>query len=390
MSTAMVVPSAPVMSAQTMESLLIGGDLSKLTAEARVSYYRTVCDSLGLNPLTKPFEYINLNGKLQLYAKKDCTDQLRAKHGVSVYKMEDQEIEGIYIVTAYAQLPGGRQDCDKGAVNIASLKGESRANAIMKAGTKAKRRVTLSICGLGFLDEIETDATPGAYRVIVDNEGEIVGQDGGAKEAQAAVAAGKIAELKAQLPPSELEQQLQDSISKVLGDLVAERKGLQEIEGRYRNSRAAADAIYDAACKSAAEAEGKKKHSRKAKPPAAVSDKVLESFTAIKAEFVALLGSTDGYRQILKDYSYFSKQNIPDEETAKRVYKSMLEVIKPLRFAAGVRAEIEAMREKLGDAEWWRIVGGAGAESVALIPEDQLEQVLTEMEQAMEGGGYPD
>jgi hypothetical protein len=33
---------------------------------------------------------------------------------------------------------------------------------ILKAVTKAKRRVTLSICGLGFLDETEVDSIPGA------------------------------------------------------------------------------------------------------------------------------------------------------------------------------------------------------------------------------------
>ena len=37
--------------------------------------------------------------------------------------------------------------------------GEFAANAIMKAVTKAKRRVTLSISGLGFLDETEVTAT---------------------------------------------------------------------------------------------------------------------------------------------------------------------------------------------------------------------------------------
>jgi hypothetical protein len=36
------------------------------------------------------------------------------------------------------------------------------ANALMKAETKAKRRVTLSICGLGMLDESEVESIPGA------------------------------------------------------------------------------------------------------------------------------------------------------------------------------------------------------------------------------------
>ncbi|EOV0478051.1 hypothetical protein ACOIM4_001927, partial [Campylobacter coli] len=44
-----------------------------------------------------------------------------------------------------------------GALNIKNLGGDNLANAIMKAITKAKRRVTLSICGLGMLDESELD-----------------------------------------------------------------------------------------------------------------------------------------------------------------------------------------------------------------------------------------
>ena len=42
-----------------------------------------------------------------------------------------------------------------GVVSIAGLKGEALANAMMKAETKAKRRATLSICGLGWMDEVE-------------------------------------------------------------------------------------------------------------------------------------------------------------------------------------------------------------------------------------------
>ena len=42
-----------------------------------------------------------------------------------------------------------------GVVSITGLKGENLANAMMKAETKAKRRATLSICGLGWMDEVE-------------------------------------------------------------------------------------------------------------------------------------------------------------------------------------------------------------------------------------------
>ena len=69
-----------------MELALLGGDLSKLSEKDRAAYYSKVCESVGLNPLTCPFEYIKLDGKLKLYAKKDCADQLRNLRGVSISK----------------------------------------------------------------------------------------------------------------------------------------------------------------------------------------------------------------------------------------------------------------------------------------------------------------
>ncbi len=146
-----------------IESALIQGDLSKLTPDQRLAYYKSVCDSLGLNPLTKPFAYIELNRRLVLYALKDCTDQLRTKRGVSITRLERDVTEGVYVVTAYARTAEGREDSSIGAVPIEGLKGEARANALMKAETKAKRRVTLSICGLGILDETEVEPAGGRF-----------------------------------------------------------------------------------------------------------------------------------------------------------------------------------------------------------------------------------
>ena len=148
-----------------IEQVVITGDLSKLTPAQRVSYYQATCRSLGLNPLTKPFDYISLNGKLTLYAKRDAADQLRKINGVSITKLERERLEDVYIVTAYAQDKTGRTDSSIGAVNIANLKGDALANAMMKAETKSKRRVTLSICGLGILDETEVETIPSA-RVV--------------------------------------------------------------------------------------------------------------------------------------------------------------------------------------------------------------------------------
>ena len=160
-----------------LEQVVIQGDLSKLNPADRVNYYKQVCESVGLNPLTKPFEYITLNGKLTLYARRDATDQLRKLNGVSIVIAAREVVEDCYVVTARATDKTGRHDESIGAVPIASLKGEFRSNAMMKAETKAKRRVTLSICGLGWLDETETDSIPQARypkpRPVVDDDGVI-------------------------------------------------------------------------------------------------------------------------------------------------------------------------------------------------------------------------
>ena len=158
-----------------IESVITAGDLSKLNPVQRVNYYTAVCQSVGLNPLTKPFEYITLNGKMVLYARKDATDQLRDIRKVSVTRLERERIDGVYVVTAYAQAQDGRTDSSMGAVNIEGLKGDALANALMKSETKAKRRVTLSICGLGMLDETELSTIPDARPANVNvTTGEVI------------------------------------------------------------------------------------------------------------------------------------------------------------------------------------------------------------------------
>ena len=47
-----------------IEKCLLDGDLSGLSDDQRASYYNQVCETVGLNPLTQPFQYIILNGKL--------------------------------------------------------------------------------------------------------------------------------------------------------------------------------------------------------------------------------------------------------------------------------------------------------------------------------------
>jgi len=150
--------------AKTLEKLLITGDLTDLSASERLDYYARVCESLGLNPLTKPFAYIKLNGKLVLYALKNCAEQLRKIHGVSVTAMTMQTINDVYVVSAEFKDKSGRVDQATGCVPIKGLTGENLANAFLKAETKCKNRGTYSICGLGMLDETEVESIPDAEK----------------------------------------------------------------------------------------------------------------------------------------------------------------------------------------------------------------------------------
>lgn len=160
-------------SAELLEQVVVNGDLAKLSAPQRLDYYRQVCQSIGLNPLSKPFDYINLNGKLTLYAKKDATDQLRKINGVSIDDIKTDDDGDWFVVTVKGSDKNGRRDVEIGAVAKSDMRG-NYGNAMMKAVTKAKRRLTLSLCGLGWLDETEIESIPDARPVIVDSNGEIL------------------------------------------------------------------------------------------------------------------------------------------------------------------------------------------------------------------------
>ncbi len=152
--------------AELAEKVFIGGDLKSLGAAERLLYYTSLCESLHVNALSRPFEYITLNGKLTLYGTKELANQLRRRDSVSITEVDTRQVGDLIVVTVKAQTHSGRTDVDVGVVTTKGLQGEALANGTMKAITKAKRRVTLSICGVGFLDETEVDSIPGARREI--------------------------------------------------------------------------------------------------------------------------------------------------------------------------------------------------------------------------------
>ncbi len=145
-------------SPEDVEAAVINGDLERLTPEYRIKWYQMRCEAAGLNSLSRPFEYIRLSGKLTLYATKSCTDQLSGIHGLSHVIVSRETFGDVHVVTVEVKGSSGRTTQDIGAVAIGGLKGEALCNALMKTVTKAKRRATLSLCGLGdVIDESELD-----------------------------------------------------------------------------------------------------------------------------------------------------------------------------------------------------------------------------------------
>lgn len=164
-----------------LEKLVCESDLSLLKPLERVEIIMRMCKSLNLNPLFRPFEFMVLKGKMTLYATRNCTDQLRKLNKINITKIESKREGDFYHVTAYGEDGLGRQDVATSVLYLKSSKdnrpfvGEELANAFMKAETKAKRRLTLSLCSVGVPDESEVETIKFSKIIEVDHKtGEII------------------------------------------------------------------------------------------------------------------------------------------------------------------------------------------------------------------------
>lgn len=144
-----------------IQSALASNDYSKLTDQERAVLLNKTCESMGLNPLGQPFGFFKMkDGKVTLYAKRACSDQLGKIHGLSILECGESFNEKTRILTVKVKMRDrdGRESMNRGDVFIGpNLTGEALANAYMKCHTKAVRRCTLAMCGLGFLDETEVE-----------------------------------------------------------------------------------------------------------------------------------------------------------------------------------------------------------------------------------------
>lgn len=142
------------------------GDLSRLSDEQQLTYYKYECSRLGLDPSSRPFAWLRLNGRTVLYAERRCADMLARQLGITTMFVVSPEIRDfggtkvLYcVVRAIAQ--DGRTCEDIGCVTP----GSDMVNGIMKAATKAMRRATLRLAGWGGMDESEVETVPGAVQI---------------------------------------------------------------------------------------------------------------------------------------------------------------------------------------------------------------------------------
>ncbi len=145
---------------KVIDSLVLRGDLSGLNSTERSRFYVQMCEGLGLNPHAQPFAFLKLNGKEVLYATRGATDQLAAMHKLNREIIDGPKVidlAGTKLVYAVCRAthPNGRIETATATVPLIDP-----VNVLMKCETKAKRRATLSILGLGLLDEMEIETIP--------------------------------------------------------------------------------------------------------------------------------------------------------------------------------------------------------------------------------------
>lgn len=137
----------------TVFQVVVKGDLKTLTADQKIQYIAAKCVAANI-PIERAsdcFEIVNFQGKEVLYAKKGFAEVVRDTRNVQCQVLSSQldKDNGLYSVKVRASLPSGRSEESLAVIAIEGQKGKDLANLMMKCETKAKRRATLALCGLG-------------------------------------------------------------------------------------------------------------------------------------------------------------------------------------------------------------------------------------------------
>jgi hypothetical protein len=164
-----------------LEHILATGDLAKLSAKQRVGHYLNQCRSLGLNPISRPFDWLVLDDKLVLYPNKSCTEQLGRAHQISVKILRRELVGDLFVCEVEGRTPSGLTNQATKYVPVTGrsrdgqayrLAGSKLADAFAKAETGAKRRLILSMVGLS--SPADADEVNRVRFVTVDAHGNIL------------------------------------------------------------------------------------------------------------------------------------------------------------------------------------------------------------------------
>jgi len=150
---------------------LIRGDVSSVPREALLRYIFLFCERVGISPLAVPFSLVKTQGGMRLVANRNFYDAVASKFSVSRECVAEGFFEGtkLYFTRYRATTPDGRATEDMALVDTAGLNGNDLANAIMKAHTKGRNRVTRAHLGFPFPDESEAETVPDASVVGIDD-----------------------------------------------------------------------------------------------------------------------------------------------------------------------------------------------------------------------------
>jgi hypothetical protein len=153
---------------EIIRKVVMRGDLSDLTPEEQINYYMQRCERLGLDPSSRPFDFLETRDKesgktkVTLYPNKECAAQLIKKDSVSIDRLDCTEENGVYKIFAHVRTPDGRTGINLSVVKVKGLEGKNYENAVKRCATQAIRRATLMLCGLGDTDESEIGDIPNA------------------------------------------------------------------------------------------------------------------------------------------------------------------------------------------------------------------------------------
>lgn len=147
-----------------MLAILARGNIASLSEEDRTKYILALCDALALDPRFKPIDLISgQGGTVTPYLNRGATDSLARREGIqrtTVVAPKEVEINGVKCVLCVARatdVKTGRYE-----ERVATAVNKDPGNSFMKVETKAIRRATIALLGIGLLDESELDGIRGA------------------------------------------------------------------------------------------------------------------------------------------------------------------------------------------------------------------------------------